>query len=49
MKTSFSILLLLSLAGCAGLPQSGPLASACTAGEATYACQVERYHNVNAQ
>jgi hypothetical protein len=47
MGKTFSILLLLALAGCSGLPQAQPVASACAAGEATYACQVERYHNVN--
>ncbi len=40
-------LLLVLLAGCAGLPPHQPSESACAAGEASYACQVERYRNVN--
>lgn len=35
---------LLALAGCAGLPGVPPAPSACrTQGEASYACQIERY------
>ena len=37
----------LALAGCSSVPYGHETASACSAGEATYACQVERYHNVN--
>ena len=37
-----------ALAGCAGVPQAQLAASPCAAGEATYACQVERYHNIAA-
>jgi hypothetical protein len=40
--------LLLALAACASVPP--PMAhvpSPCDAGEASYACQVERYNNVN--
>jgi hypothetical protein len=35
------------LAGCAAWPAVAPQPSACGAGEATTACQIERYHNVN--
>ena len=50
MARIFGIVVLLALAGCSGMPvQQQHAASACSAGEATYACQVERYHNVNVQ
>ena len=38
---------LVALYGCSNIPRSAPQPSACAQGEATYACQVERYHNVN--
>ena len=38
--------LLLALAGCAAAPQY-VTASPCDQGETSYACQVERYNNVN--
>ncbi|HYE39384.1 MAG TPA: hypothetical protein VEB23_05605 [Ramlibacter sp.] len=43
------IVMLLSLAGCAGVPRQAvdTAASACLNAEASYACQVERYHNVS--
>ncbi|MES2937214.1 MAG: hypothetical protein V4864_06010 [Pseudomonadota bacterium] len=41
--------LLLALAGCANVPARKDLASPCAASEASYECQVERYHNVNAE
>lgn len=47
MTRAAILLLLLALAGCAGLPRPEQAASACAGGEASYACQVERYHNVN--
>jgi hypothetical protein len=47
MKKVFAVALLLALAGCSGLPPAGYFVSACDAGEATYACQVERYNNVS--
>lgn len=48
MTRAAILILLLALAGCAGLPRPELAASACAAaGEASYACQVERYHNVN--
>jgi hypothetical protein len=46
---AFSVILFLALAGCSGIPQRQSGASPCSAGEAAYACQVERYQNVNAQ
>ncbi|HTH80961.1 MAG TPA: hypothetical protein VL593_18455 [Ramlibacter sp.] len=40
--------LLLALAGCAAaVPRDDP-ATACAKSETSYECQVERYHNVNA-
>ena len=41
---------LLALAGCAVVPAAAPqpaAASPCAVHEASYECQVERYHNVN--
>lgn len=46
MVKVFGIALLLALAACSGLPQRQSAKSACDAGESSYACQVERYHNV---
>ncbi|HEY8356648.1 MAG TPA: hypothetical protein VIL30_04220 [Ramlibacter sp.] len=48
MAKSIGIALLLTLAGCAGTPRSvaatdGP----CATHEASYACQVERYHHIS--
>ena len=40
--------LVLGLAGCATAPRPQAIASACALGEASYACQVERYHDVSA-
>jgi hypothetical protein len=42
MLKALSISLLLALVGCAA--GSSRSAGPCAAGEATYACQVERYH-----
>lgn len=42
-----ALALLLPLAGCAGVAQHRLPPSACDLGEATYECQIERYHNVN--
>ncbi|HEX2547999.1 MAG TPA: hypothetical protein VHL79_24150 [Ramlibacter sp.] len=47
MTRHFSLLVLLALCGCAGAPRTQLAASPCAAGEATYACQVERYHNIS--
>jgi hypothetical protein len=52
MAKAFSALVLFVLAGCTGLPslpQAQYTASPCAAGESTYACQVERYHNISVQ
>ena len=35
------------LAGCADMPVYQPAPSPCQVSEASYECQVERYHNVN--
>ena len=47
------VLLLLAavtLGGCAiGVAVGGDVPSACAGAETSYACQVERYHNVNVQ
>ncbi|MBE7369644.1 hypothetical protein [Ramlibacter pallidus] len=49
MATRTGILFLLfALAGCAAAPRPQAGASACALGEASYACQVERYHAVSA-
>lgn len=47
MTKAFSAIFLLALTGCAGLPQPAYTASPCTASEASYECQVERYRNVS--
>ena len=47
MIKSSLILVLVVLAGCTTVPRYEPIVSACFADEASYACQVERYHNVN--
>ncbi len=39
----------LALAGCAAPPQVQRQASPCDEGEATYACQVQRYHDISVQ
>lgn len=49
MIKAFSVIVLLGLAGCSGIPPLQYSASPCSAGEASYECQVERYHNVNVQ
>jgi hypothetical protein len=49
MVRALSVVLLLGLAACSGIPESQYTVSPCSTGEASYACQVERYHNVNAQ
>ena len=47
MARTLCAVLLLALAGCSGLPRQPVEPSACAGNEASYACQVERYHNVN--
>jgi hypothetical protein len=47
MARTLGIFFLIALAGCSGVPRVQSAASPCSAGEASYACQVERYHNVN--
>lgn len=49
MLKACNVVLLLALAGCAGLPPPPPQAGAspCFAAEASYECQIERYRNVN--
>ena len=47
MTKALTLALLLALAGCSALPAARSSSSACDAGEASYACQVERYHNVS--
>lgn len=47
MQKLLGTIFLVAVAGCAGLPQAAPEPSPCTAGEASYACQVERYRNVS--
>ena len=42
-----ALVLLLALAGCAGVPQAQLAPSPCAGNEASYACQVERYHNIS--
>jgi len=49
MSKAFSVLLSLALAGCSVPPASVHSASPCAAGEATYACQIQRYHDVSVQ
>lgn len=46
MARTLCLMVLVAVAGCSGLPAGQPGPSACAAGEATYDCQVERYHNV---
>jgi hypothetical protein len=49
MIKALGVLLLVALAGCSGIPQFQHTVSPCAADEASYACQVERYQNVNAE
>ncbi len=47
MVKVLGVVFILALAGCTGLPLAQHSASPCDAGEVSYACQVERYQNVN--
>ena len=49
MLKALIVVFLLALAGCSGVPNRPYIESPCSAGEASYACQIERYHNVAAQ
>lgn len=49
MRKALGIAVLLALAGCTNLPAHPSDPSACAVNEASYACQVERYHNVNVE
>ena len=44
---AFIVGTLLALTGCSGVPAHQGAASPCAMAEASHACQVERYHNVN--
>jgi starvation-inducible outer membrane lipoprotein len=41
------IILMFALAGCSAVPQGVHAPSPCSSSEAAYACQIERYQNVN--
>ncbi len=43
-----SLVLLLVLAGCSGLPPVQRPTSPCEVSEASYECQMQRYHDVSA-
>jgi uncharacterized protein YceK len=45
MVKAFSVVLLLALVGCSGVPTRQHAASPCSVAEASTACQVERYNN----
>lgn len=47
MRIASIAAIVLVLAGCSGMPATQYAPSPCAAGEATYACQVERYQNVS--
>lgn len=48
MAKSMIVVVLLALAGCANLPPPAQATvSPCAISEASYECQVERYHNIN--
>ena len=48
MARKIVLAVLLPLLGaCSSLPPPQAGSSPCAAGEATYACQVERYHNIS--
>jgi hypothetical protein len=49
MAKVFSVVFILAVAGCSGAPLRQYTASPCLAGEASYACQIERYQNVSVQ
>lgn len=47
MARTLIVFVLLALAGCAAVPQRQHAASACAGSEASYQCQVQRYHDVS--
>ena len=47
MSKAFTLALLFALAGCSGVPAVQYYGSACDAGEASMACQVERYNRAS--
>jgi hypothetical protein len=49
MVKAFGIAILLALAGCSGVAPRQYPASACSVSEASYACQIQRYHDVAAE
>lgn len=48
MARAARLLVLLALGACTTLPPQPVAPSPCTLGEASYACQIERYQNVDA-
>ena len=49
MVKAIFVVLLLAQAGCSSVPYRQDNLSPCSMSEASYECQVERYHNVNIQ
>lgn len=49
MIRTLTLAVLAALVGCSGVPRAPGGASPCAAAESSYACQVERYHDVAAQ
>jgi hypothetical protein len=47
MRTATIAVLLCALAACSNVPAASTDNSACAQSESSYACQVERYKNVN--
>ena len=47
MTKAITLALVIALAGCAAPSNTRGYSSPCDEGEATYACQVERYHNIS--
>jgi hypothetical protein len=47
MRIASIAVLVCVLAGCANMPAASTSDSACAQNESSYACQVERYKNVN--